>query len=1358
MIRLLTSYWWHNKSRFLLMLAGVILISGGLSVLSGLMESNKGTVLNTLQNKWHVSYHILVRPPGTSLTDEANRLMEPNLPGGISGGISLSQYEKIKGIPGIDVAAPLAVIGYTSFGVGLNEHPSPSTPGIYRDSSYMVTNNGVQRQTSQLYENYVMVNPWKQIDTIQTNELINLNQNPDYFRSPSIEFQELLVGIDPLEEQKLVGLADALEPLKSRYFPTAEQSRAQIIEQNVPYSKDKMKSKMIEFPVLVSKQVLPENVTYTFRLDRLKFPFENQESAALTMQRLKGKEAVDFLDRGEVESNSFTVTYTSKQVSDMLTADLLSRGKSYVGFRYFLKSTPLSFKRVPSPFKERWPNAYQLYTYNPLNAETNLYRRYNFLEYYRPVRFITDSNLPDQIANFSLFPNFIGIYDPEKLSISNDDGRHFPMDTYMTPGAMSVLDKSGRPVNPPTSLSSIHNPLGFLTSPPTMITTLRAAEFISGDKPISVIRVKVSGVSEVSDDSRAKLERVAEQIRKKTGLLTDITYASSPQSVVVRIPPSGTQTELGWIEQQWIKLGAAFSLVTEVKIGYSGLLILVLLVAMIYVFVTSLISFLARKEHFAILLSIGWRPFQVRLLLFVEATAVGLFSALITYSFQGVLAASGREILILDFLEMGGVSCLIFILGSAGPIFLAGRISPLSALKVGEISNRPHRVSRVNHIFQLSLAHFWAKRKRNILSVLSMAMPTTLLMTMIFITYHLKGIFYTTWLGQYAVLKIGPMHYVTVLICLVIAVLTVAELMWQNIAERDEEFRLLKALGWRKATLRKLIYWEGVYAGVSAGLLSLVLGLLLIFVMYRQLSASVLWTAVLAAGLPLLAGLAGCMFPAERAVRRGPYRRASESTRTSSFFNKAFAGILGVMLIVVMSYSLFSVWRATEFTINRDFKGGAPAGKGVEVKSHIVGDVTKFKPITVESGSKAEYEIDLAMSKDGHFYIEAGIDVRNISDNTWDELVFYMIPNMFTKKEHPNIYRKDADFTLRNVQVDGEKADFSLTEDRLEIRLQDKLPPNKETKVKISYSFSVPEQGIRFSRLDETYDLAQWYPMLAVFTDRWNKEPYSEIIESYYTDFSDFTVNYQLPEPYRIISSAEDSNVEAKSNGTLKVSQVKEFMLIISKDLVPISDTVGSIEVRVWTTAEDMKLREPVLRYAKEAVTFYNDSIGPYGSKELDVVLGERWSMEYPGVVTINKHSAELQHTVAHEIAHQWFYGIVNSDPYHDGWLDEGMTELATSLHLGNFSYSERYYVPGRYLSNSPISDLKTNEIASAYYAQPSIMFKQLFEQYNHNGIEFLHSYFDNYKYKLINTKEFIRFTSAYFGMKDRSFFNSWLK
>ncbi|MFX3623602.1 MAG: M1 family aminopeptidase [Ectobacillus sp.] len=62
--------------------------------------------------------------------------------------------------------------------------------------------------------------------------------------------------------------------------------------------------------------------------------------------------------------------------------------------------------------------------------------------------------------------------------------------------------------------------------------------------------------------------------------------------------------------------------------------------------------------------------------------------------------------------------------------------------------------------------------------------------------------------------------------------------------------------------------------------------------------------------------------------------------------------------------------------------------------------------------------------------------------------------------------------------------------------------------------------------------------------------------------------------------------------------------------------------------------------------------------------------MEYPGAMLVGKTSQRndiLQHHIVHEIAHQWFYGVVSNDPYYHAWLDEGITAFATALFFASY-------------------------------------------------------------------------------------------
>jgi aminopeptidase N len=81
-------------------------------------------------------------------------------------------------------------------------------------------------------------------------------------------------------------------------------------------------------------------------------------------------------------------------------------------------------------------------------------------------------------------------------------------------------------------------------------------------------------------------------------------------------------------------------------------------------------------------------------------------------------------------------------------------------------------------------------------------------------------------------------------------------------------------------------------------------------------------------------------------------------------------------------------------------------------------------------------------------------------------------------------------------------------------------------------------------------------------------------------------------------------------------------------------------------------------------VADYDRSLGPYPYRELDVVLGSFTGfggMEYPTLVMTQSWDV----AVAHEIAHQWWYGIVGDDEYHDPWLDEAFATWTEAHHDG---------------------------------------------------------------------------------------------
>ena len=78
---------------------------------------------------------------------------------------------------------------------------------------------------------------------------------------------------------------------------------------------------------------------------------------------------------------------------------------------------------------------------------------------------------------------------------------------------------------------------------------------------------------------------------------------------------------------------------------------------------------------------------------------------------------------------------------------------------------------------------------------------------------------------------------------------------------------------------------------------------------------------------------------------------------------------------------------------------------------------------------------------------------------------------------------------------------------------------------------------------------------------------------------------------------------------------------------------------------------------AKAALVAHAGRFGAYPYGEVDVVLDNNFwfgGMEYPGFVLDLVSSTAL----AHELGHQWFYGIVGDDEYTTPWLDEALHRL----------------------------------------------------------------------------------------------------
>jgi len=92
---------------------GLLTATLGFMLLASTSKTTEAVLTGDIGSAWATPYDILVRPPGHQAPLEIQQgLVRPNFLGSVAGGITMKQLAAIRGISGVDVAAPVAVAGY----------------------------------------------------------------------------------------------------------------------------------------------------------------------------------------------------------------------------------------------------------------------------------------------------------------------------------------------------------------------------------------------------------------------------------------------------------------------------------------------------------------------------------------------------------------------------------------------------------------------------------------------------------------------------------------------------------------------------------------------------------------------------------------------------------------------------------------------------------------------------------------------------------------------------------------------------------------------------------------------------------------------------------------------------------------------------------------------------------------------------------------------------------------------------------------------------------------------------------------------------------------------------------------------
>ena len=309
--------------------------------------------------------------------------------------------------------------------------------------------------------------------------------------------------------------------------------------------------------------------------------------------------------------------------------------------------------------------------------------------------------------------------------------------------------------------------------------------------------------------------------------------------------------------------------------------------------------------------------------------------------------------------------------------------------------------------------------------------------------------------------------------------------------------------------------------------------------------------------------------------------------------------------------------------------------------------------------------------------------------------------------------------TLVNGQTET-NADYIITDTRMQVRLSKPvMAKNGELKLKMVYTYTIPQYGILNTRNGDIFSVAQWYPRMCVFDDirGWNTDPYLGASE-FYLEYGDFDVNITVPSGMIVAGSGELQNpkevltaqqferynrakesdktviIRGKDDITnpkaqpqkatltwnFKISNTRDFAWAASRSFIWDAAKMNlpggkkGLAMSVYPVESDGKTAwGRSTEYTKASIENYSKRWFPYPYYSAVNVASNVGGMEYPAIVFCGARAtgAGLWGVTDHEFGHTWFPMIVGSNERRYGWMDEGFNTFINGISTAEFNNGE---------------------------------------------------------------------------------------
>ena len=359
------------------------------------------------------------------------------------------------------------------------------------------------------------------------------------------------------------------------------------------------------------------------------------------------------------------------------------------------------------------------------------------------------------------------------------------------------------------------------------------------------------------------------------------------------------------------------------------------------------------------------------------------------------------------------------------------------------------------------------------------------------------------------------------------------------------------------------------------------------------------------------------------------------------------------------------------------------------------------------------------------------VQIKNTGSDSTKELYFHIYGNKFKGLRQV----EDGDIVVLSVRDRNGDLSWQREQDGVLycVELSNSLEPEQTVELTFDCEVIIPdlESMYGISR-DGDVQLPMFSVQLAMYDENgWDTAPLPENGDGRYGATATYELTISVPEEYTLTCNGDEISHNS-SNGittySYRAENRRDIVIFACKDYVLLERTVGHTSILGYfnetvngVTQQDMEF---VMDCAASSLEYFNSIFVEYPYNTLVITnsaLGTNFSpnMEYSGLVTIlfGSERISMKSSTFHEVAHQWFYGLVGNDENREAWLDEGFASFAEGLCLDAVGDTDDTFWKLALISNKAVAEEKINvpnDEASVYnwvmYERSAIFLKTLMD------------------------------------------------